>query len=208
MLNKGDFIEINFVGRLKEDGKIFDLTDEKVAKDENIYNKDFEYKPVIICLGFNDILKGLDGKLIGKEIGKYKIEISAENGFGKKKHDLIKLVPSSLFLKNNIKPVKGLQVDLDNIVGKIISVSGGRCIVDFNHPLSSKDLIYDVEVLRVVDDLKEKIESVLRLIDDKLEVEINEDNVEIKGVQKELQKFIEVKLKERIKEIKTIGFKI
>lgn len=208
MLKKGDFIEINFIGRLKENNHIFDLTDEKIAKQNNLYNKDLKYKPVIICLGFNDIIKGLDKELIGKDIGKYKVEIKAEDGFGKKRHDLIKLMPGSLFLKSNIKPVKGLQVNLDGIIGKIISVSGGRCVVDFNHPLSGKDLIYEVDVLRLVNDLKEKVESVLRLVNDKFEVTIEDNNVIIKGIKKELQSKLNEELKNRIEEIKTIDFKI
>ncbi|MFH1209377.1 MAG: FKBP-type peptidyl-prolyl cis-trans isomerase [archaeon] len=208
MLKKGDFVEINFIGRIKETDEIFDLTDEKIARENDIYNKETNYKPVIICLGFNDIIKGLDLGLIGKDIGNYKIEIKAEDGFGKKSHDMIKLLPSSIFLKNNIKPVKGLQVNLDGFIGRIISVSGGRTIVDLNHPLAGKDLIYDVDVLRTITDLKERIESVLRLLTEKFEVEIENDKAIIKDVDKKLYKAIEKRIKERIDEVKTIDFKI
>src|SRR3989344_3134412 len=98
-LKKGDFIEIDYIGRIKDENKIFDLTSEEIAKKENIYHKEHSYNPVVICLGFNDIIKGLDEELINKDLGKYKIEIKSENAFGKKTYDLIKLVPNSIFAK-------------------------------------------------------------------------------------------------------------
>jgi len=208
MLKKGDFVEINFIGKIKENNEIFDLTYEDIAKENNLYNKDMKYKPVIICLGFNDIIKGLDKGIIGKEIGKYIIEIRAEDGFGKKSHDMIKLLPTSLFTKNNIQPVKGLQVNLDGFIGRIISVSGGRTVVDLNHPLAGKELIYEVEILRVISDLKEKIEGILRMLDDKFDFEIDNDKLIINGMDKNLEKVVEKRVKERISEIKTIDFKI
>ena len=145
-LKKGDFIEIEYIGRIKDDNKVFDLTNEEVAKKEGIHHKDHIYKPVIICLGFNDIIKGLDEELIGKEPGKYKIEINSEKAFGKKTYDLIKLVPNSIFNKENIRPFPGLQVNIENLIGTIRSVSGGRSLVDFNHPLAGKDIIYEIEI--------------------------------------------------------------
>ena len=30
-------------------------------------------------------------------------------------------------------------------------MSGGRCLVDFNHPLSGKDLVYDVRINKIVE---------------------------------------------------------
>ena len=44
-------------------------------------------------------------------------------------------------------------------MGIVRSVSGGRVIVDFNHPLSSKDVHYDVEVLKIVTDKKDQIQA-------------------------------------------------
>jgi hypothetical protein len=45
--------------------------------------------------------------------------------------------------------------------GLIKTVTGGRTIVDFNHPLSGKDIIYKYKILRIVADDKEKLESFL-----------------------------------------------
>ncbi|MFS6939009.1 hypothetical protein ACDX33_11095, partial [Neisseria animaloris] len=75
----------------------------------------------------------------------------AEEAFGKRQVNLIKLVPTNIFTKQNMTPVPGLHVNLDGIYGVIRSVSGGRTIVDFNHPLSSHDLVYEVDIKRIVD---------------------------------------------------------
>ena len=37
-IKNNDFIEIEYTGKVK-DGPIFDTTDEKIAKDNNIYNE-------------------------------------------------------------------------------------------------------------------------------------------------------------------------
>ena len=209
MLKKGDFIELEYVAILKEENKIFDLTIEQVAKENNLYDPKINYKPIVICLGYSDVIPGLDEELIGKEIGKYKITITPEKGFGKKQTKLIKLLPTSLFTKENIKPVPGLTVNLDNIIGRIMSVSGGRTLVDFNHPLSGKVLEYDVEIKRVIKLPKEKLDGFLRLRlkNFKTKVENNKAVIDCDIKVKELKDKLEKEIKERIKEIKIVEFK-
>ena len=41
------------------------------------------------------------------------------------------------------------------------TVNGGRVIVDFNHPLSSQDISYDLTVNGVIADTAMKVEAVL-----------------------------------------------
>jgi hypothetical protein len=72
---------------------------------------------------------------------------------------MMRLVPTSVFIQQKINPFPGLQVTVNNSVGVIRSVSGGRTLVDFNHPYSGHDLVYDVEIIRKVDDDLEKLKS-------------------------------------------------
>jgi len=206
VLKKGDFIEIDYIARTDE--RIFDLTNEKVAKENKIYNEKAKYEPSVICLGYKDVIPGLDEELIGKEIGKYTFKIPPEKGFGKKDTKLIKLVPTSVFTKQNIKPVPGLVLNMDDMMAKIISVTGGRCMVDFNHPLSSKELEYEVEVKKVVTDTKEKLDGFMKLRLKEFETKVENDKVTIKSdlEQKELQEFLTKEVKDRIKEIKDVEF--
>lgn len=163
-IKKKDFVEIEYTGRLANEGYIFDTTEESVAKENGLYNPEVRYGSVITCVGERLVLAGLDDSLIGKEAGKeYDIRFNSEDAFGKKSANLIKLVPASVFKKQNITPMPGLQVTFDGGLGTIKTVSGGRILVDFNHPLAGKDLVYHVKVNRFVTDKKEQIKALLEL---------------------------------------------
>ncbi|MBI2671612.1 peptidylprolyl isomerase [Candidatus Woesearchaeota archaeon] len=206
-IKKGEFIEVDFVGRIKDTNEIFDLTKEDTAKENNIYNSDFQYKPVIICVGEGHLLKGLDEKLIGKEEGKHKIELKTEEAFGKKDLKLLRLVPVNIFRKENLKPFPGLNVNIDGIIGTIRSVSGGRVIVDFNHPLAGKDLFFDLEIKRIVKDDKEKVESLVSKLSKEFEVNIKEKKAEVKVKLGEKEKeFLKEKITKLIPNIKNVDF--
>ena len=208
-IKKHDFIEIEYLAKIQDSGLVFDLTNEEAAKQYNLYDPKATYKPIIICLGKNDILKGLDDALEGKEPGSsYTITLAPEQAFGKKQASLIKLVPTSLFTKESIRPVPGLKVNLDNIIGTIKSVSGGRTIVDFNHPLAGKTLIYEIKILRIVTSPKEKLEGLLAHIITKYQVTITEEQAVIKSNIKEahIKQELEKEILSRIPEIKAVSF--
>ena len=210
-VKKNDFIEIEYTGKTKEENHVFDTTDEKVAKDSDIYNEKSEYAPSIVCIGENHILKGLDDQLIGKDIGKeYEISLSPENAFGRKDGKLIQLIPSKKFLQQRIQPMPGLQVNIDGTYGTIKTVSGGRCLVDFNHPLSGRELLYKVKINRIVEDNSEKLKALLKIhlyIKD-AEVDASGDTANIK-LKQELPKEVQEEFKkivERSTSIKTLNF--
>ena len=82
-IKKGDFVELDYIGRIKGSNQIFDLTDESIAKKNGLYNSNMKYGPKIACIGEGDLIKGLDNYLIDKETGKnYNIEISKKEAFG------------------------------------------------------------------------------------------------------------------------------
>jgi len=204
---ENDFIEIDYIAKTKDDNKIFDLTDEKIAKENNLYQNGKSYGSIIICLGHKDVIQGLDKELVNKDIGKYKIEIKTEEAFGKKSINLIKLVPTNIFIQQNIKPFPGLHVNLDGIYGVIRSVSGGRTIVDFNHPLSGKDLIYDIEIKRIIDNVDEKLSSMLKFLDKEPKFEIKDNKAVVKlNLNTKQKEELIGEIKKRIPEIKEIEF--
>ena len=107
------------------------------------------------------LLKGLDEALEGKEIGeKYSVHIFPEKGFGKRNASLIKTIPIRIFREKNMDPTPGMVFQLDQHLVRILSVSGGRVIADFNNPLAGKEIDYDFKILRKVDDDKEKINAI------------------------------------------------
>jgi len=183
IVKKHDFVEIEYTGSIKEGNAVFDTTDEKVARENDVYSKGAEYSPVVICVGENSILKGLEDQMIGKETEKeHTFEIGSENAFGRKDAKLIRMISMGKFRQQRIQPVPGLQLNIDGVFGIVKTVSGGRCLVDFNHPLSGKDLVYKVNINRIISDDREKLASLLKThigVKD-AEIELKEGNAEIK----------------------------
>lgn len=207
-----DFIEIEYTGKLKEEGIVFDTTSAEAAKQNNAFEPKHDYKPIVICIGEGQIIMGIDSSLIGKEAGKeYTFDIKPENAFGKKNPALIQLITRGKFRQHNINPVPGLQVNIDGIFGTIKNVSGGRILVDFNHPLSGKEVAYTVKVNRIITDTTEKISGFIKTslnIDD-VKVEVKEGIAVIdskqeipEGYKEEIAK----KLKEILEEVKEVEF--
>ncbi|MFA6889323.1 MAG: peptidylprolyl isomerase [Candidatus Woesearchaeota archaeon] len=164
-IKENDFIELDYTGKIKDGNIVFDTTQKSIAHTANILNPRVEYKPVVLCVGQEHILKGIDTALVGKEIGTdYTLELSPENAFGKKKMDLIQLIATHKFKKHGINPMPGLQVNIDNSVGIIKTVTGGRTLVDFNHPCAGKDVVYTFKALRVVTDVQTKVRAMTTML--------------------------------------------
>src|SRR3989344_1421610 len=181
MIKKNDFIELEYTGKTKEEGYVFDTTQESLAKKERIHNPQGSYGPTVICVGQQHILPGLDIFLEGKEIGSYTIELPPEEAFGKKSAKLIQLIPTSKFRQQKIQPQPGLQVNIDGHIGVVKTVTGGRTLVDFNHPLSGKYVVYDIKVNKKVNDKKEQLSAILKMrlgmTEEKVEVHENKATI-------------------------------
>ncbi len=196
IIQKKDFIEIEFTGRIK-DGEVFD---SNIKKDLEKLNPQAEAKPFVFCLGEGMFLKGIDDFLIGKELGKYKIELKPEDAFGQRVSQLVQMIPSKLFKSQNINPFPGAVFNFDGRLAKILSVSGGRIMVDFNHPLAGKNIIYEVNVTRKVEDLNEKIKSLMNFF---FRREFNfsvQENKLVIEVEKKFSKFAEL-FRDKFKEV-------
>lgn len=211
-IKEGDFVEVEYTGSIKGDDIVFDTTYKEVAEKNNLNPQNSTFGPAKICIGEGMILKGLEQELIGKEIGKeYDIELSAEKAFGKKDAKMIRMIPATVFKKNQIVPEPGLQVNIDGAIGIIKTASGGRCLVDFNHPLASKDLVYNVKVNRIIDDDKEKLSSLLKttLSVEGTKIEIKDKVAQVvtkKEMPKELQDLIKKEVERLIPTIKDMKF--
>jgi len=203
MIKEKDFIELNYTGKLKEDNIIFDTTDEKTAKENDIYQENAEYQPIVICVGQNQVIKGLDKALVGKETNKdYTIEVTQEEAYGKKDAKLIQLISTSKFLKEKIQPMPGLQVNIDGMMGIIKTVSGGRTLVDFNHPLAGKDLTYNIKINKVITDDGEKVNSIISLNLGIKDADVKVENKKATITTKqEIPKELHEDLKKKIKEL-------
>ncbi|MBU1111491.1 MAG: peptidylprolyl isomerase [Nanoarchaeota archaeon] len=143
-----DFVEVEYTGKLT-DGTIFDTNVEEVAKKNGMHNLKASYKPVLICVGEKHLIPGLDAELVGKEVGKnYEAKLGPEDAFGKKDVKKVQLVPLATFKEHDMNPHPGMQVDFDGKMGTVMRISGGRVMVNFNHPFAGRDVVYEFRVVR------------------------------------------------------------
>lgn len=202
VLNKKDFIEIDFTGRVKE-GEIFDSTvKEDLEKMHEGHDHEILAKPFIFCLGEGMFLKAVEDLLIGKPEtpATYEIELKPEEAFGKRNLDLVQMIPMKVFTENRMTPVPGAMFNFDGKIGKTIAVSAGRVMVDFNNPLAGKTVEYKIEVRRKVTDNREKIKALNEFLFRK-DLDFTVDNMKIVlKVEKEMKPFVEM-FKDKFKDI-------
>jgi len=195
-LQKKDFIEIEFTAKVKG-GEVFDSNIKEDLKKSNL---NIEAKPVIFPLGEGMFLRGIDDFLIGKEIGNYEVELSPEKAFGIRNSKLVQIIPSRVFREQKVNPIPGAMFNFDGRVAKILSVSGGRIIADFNNPIAGKTVVYKINVSRKVDDEKEKAKSLIDFLFRRhFDFEIKDKKITIK-TEKDFVKFLEL-FKDKFKEI-------
>jgi FKBP-type peptidyl-prolyl cis-trans isomerase 2 len=159
-LKKSDFIEIDFTAKFKESGDVFDST---ISKELKKLSSHAIAKPFTFALGQEMFLPGISNFLIGKEVETFPkdftIELKPENAFGPRNASEVKMIPMKVFREHNVQPIPGVSLDFDGRIAKILSVSGGRVLVDFNNPLAGKEVVYEVKVLAKIDDLNQKIKA-------------------------------------------------
>ncbi len=158
-IQKGNFIKISYTG--KNDDRIFDTTDEEVAKANDIYNEKGKYGGDIIIVGSGHTVAGLDEDLIGKDAGyKGSVTIPPEKAFGQRNPELIESVPITKFKD---RPQVGMPVQVDGRAGIVIRVIGRMAQVDFNRFLAGQTVTYDYEIKEIIEDTESKIKGLLGL---------------------------------------------
>jgi FKBP-type peptidyl-prolyl cis-trans isomerase 2 len=202
MLQKKDFIEIEFTGRVKN-GEVFDSNiKEDLEKLHHGHDHPIETEPFILCLGEGMFLKSIDDFLIGKpeNTATYEINLSPEQAFGKRNAQLIQRIPIKIFREQKINPVPGFSFNFDGRIGRVLASSSGRVIVDFNNPVAGKDVVYKVKILRKISDINEKAKALIKfLFRENLGFEIKDKKIIIE-VEKQLAEFVKL-FKEKFKDM-------
>jgi FKBP-type peptidyl-prolyl cis-trans isomerase 2 len=131
-------VSVNYTGRL-EDGTVFDSS----------LNPGRE--PLSATLGQGSLIPGFENGLIGMSEGETKtINIPCLEAYGEINDQLVAEVPKDR-VPENIEVGQMLQTMTQqgamNVVVK--EVKDEVVILDANHPLAGKDLIFDLEVISV-----------------------------------------------------------
>jgi FKBP-type peptidyl-prolyl cis-trans isomerase 2 len=137
-VQNGDTITVNYTGRL-EDGTIFDSS----------LNEGRE--PLTSTLGQGQLIAGFENGLIDMSIGESKtIEIEPENAYGDYIPEMMTIVGFNQ-VPEGVKVGETLQGNTPNgpinVLVKEITEEG--VVLDANHPLAGKKLIFDLEVVGI-----------------------------------------------------------
>jgi FKBP-type peptidyl-prolyl cis-trans isomerase 2 len=161
-VSDGNLVYIDYVARTKDDGKIFDLTLEEIAKKEGLFKENDRYEPMLVAIGWKWLLPALEEQLVGMKVGESKtVEIPPEKAAGTRDPKKLRLVPRAKILKAGVRPAKGQEVKLGNEQGTITADLGRQLRVDFNPPLAGKTLVFDVTVKEMV---REPVQRILAVI--------------------------------------------
>jgi len=161
-IQKSDFIIVDYTGKVKETGEVFDTTSEEIAKEKKLYKEGDIYEPRLVVVGEGWVLKALDDALQTFKLKKDEIvEIPPENAFGNRDPEKIKFVPYKRLAARGITPQLGAQIEYDKRPATVRTVGSGRVTLDFNPPLAGKTLVYDVNIQKQLKTNEEKIAALV-----------------------------------------------
>ena len=136
-LKKGDTVEVHYTGKLSN-GEVFDSSRER--------------KPLEFTLGKGQLIPGFEAAVEGREPGDtVTVVISPKDAYGESDPDMIFTVPRAQ-VPDNIPLEAGTPLQLSNDKGQqmdvvITEVGPDEITLDANHPLSGKELTFEIEIL-------------------------------------------------------------
>ena len=138
-IKDGDTVRIHYTGTLP-DGTVFDSSDGR--------------DPLEFVVGSGQIIPGLDVALPGMTEGeKKKVNIPCDQAYGPTNPSLRQGVPRDA-IPDDIALEVGLQLQMQTPQGQpmpvtVVEVGAEEVMLDANHPLAGKDLVFDFEVVSV-----------------------------------------------------------
>ncbi|MFX1369261.1 MAG: FKBP-type peptidyl-prolyl cis-trans isomerase [Promethearchaeota archaeon] len=163
VVKEGSLVYVDYVGKTRADGKVFDLTLEDVAKKEGLFREDDRYEPILVAVGSNWLLEAIEEELVGMKVEETKtIDVPPERGAGKRDPSLVKMIAKAKLEKQGVRIAIGEKITFGREQGVITQVLGRTARVDFNPPMAGKTLRFDVTVKGIVSEPDEKVFAVLR----------------------------------------------
>ena len=136
---QGDNVKVHYTGRLK-DGTQFDSSAGRA--------------PLGFTVGAGQMIKGFDAAVNGMALGDKKtVEIPAAEAYGEVNPEMIIDVPRTN-LPPDLNPEVGQQLGMTTPQGqqvpvKVKEVHDDKVVIDANHDLAGKDLIFDIELVEI-----------------------------------------------------------
>ena len=138
-VKENNTVKVNYTGKLA-DGQIFDSSEGR--------------DPLEFTLGQGQLIPGFEKGLIDMALNEKKtITVAKEEAYGDINQDLIQEVSKSQ-LPPDIMPEVGMGLVSKSPEGhetnmRVVEVKDDSIVIDANHPLAGKDLIFDLEVVEI-----------------------------------------------------------
>jgi len=136
----GDTVRVHYTAKL-EDGKIVDTTAGR--------------NPWKFTLGEGRVIPGFEKAIIGMSPGESKtVKVPSDRAYGPHLEKRILMIDRDRFPKH-ITPEVGQHLRIPQQDGTtatvtVTAVSESKVTIDGNHPLSGKDLTFDIELIEIV----------------------------------------------------------
>ena len=149
VIKEGDPVLVDYTGRL-DDGTVFDTSVKDVAVEAGVYNPNREYQPIGFTVGAGQMIKGFDAGVVGMAVGEERrLTIPPEDAYGANREELVRTVPVEELSAAGITPVIGKKLTTNQGVGTITEITNTSVVIDFNHRLAGKTLIFDVRIVSI-----------------------------------------------------------
>ncbi|HRP89113.1 MAG TPA: peptidylprolyl isomerase [Edaphocola sp.] len=136
----GDTVKVHYHGKLT-DGTTFDSSEGR--------------EPLQFVVGEGQVIKGFDNALIDMQVGDKKVvNIPVDEAYGPANPENFIEFPKTEFPEGQA-PEVGMQMHLSNNQGNVFpvviaEVKEESVVLDANHVLAGKDLIFDIELVEIV----------------------------------------------------------
>ena len=121
-------------------------------EDGHIIDSNFESSPARFLVGDGSLLPGFEEVLEGLVAGsEARFLVPPEKAFGQHNPQNVQLIKRSLFDQDELQP--GLVISFQNgdgeLPGVVQSLTEEEVMVDFNHPLAGKSIVFTVKIIDV-----------------------------------------------------------
>jgi|TARA_B100001094_G_scaffold68033_1_gene64340 FKBP-type peptidyl-prolyl cis-trans isomerase SlpA len=118
----------------------------------HIVDSNFEGNPATFSVGDGNLLPGFESSLLGLEVGdEREFIIPPENAFGQHNTQNVQSVDRGNFDESDLEigSILSFQNGDGELPGVIIALEENLVMVDFNHPLSGKNIVFQVKIVEI-----------------------------------------------------------
>jgi len=139
--------------------------------------------PMPLIVGSEGILPGLMEAIKGvKPDVETEVDIPPEKAYGERDPKLIEIYPIPKLRRMGVDMEEEGIVKMKDREGRIIRRSGSRAWIDFNHPRAGETLHYTFTVVRVADEVPDRVTGIIDIyyqMSDQFGVEIGDDQISL-----------------------------